>query len=198
MRQFVLVAHDVPLDADLSLDDLASGAGRLDLLCRCLNAAFLTSHGIREDVRAYLVVQDEAAIRFEGSELRHLHPDERSTAALVIGALEARSDAVGHREVQSSPGVHVSKRGLADVLAAVETDGVVIELHEDGSPVVDVAPPGSPIFVLSDHRDFTDVEAATLEEHADERVSLGPERIHADHAIAVAHNYLDTEGYSRY
>ena len=197
MRQFVVVAHDAPLDPDFPLDDLA-GSGRLDLLCRCLNAAFLTSHGIREDVRAFLVVRDAAAVRFEGAELRHLHPDERSTAALIREALAARSEAVGHREVESTPGVYVSKRGLADVLAAVEADGPTIQLHEDGAPVAELAPPASPTFVLSDHRDFTEEEAATVAEHADERISLGPERIHADHAIAVTQNYLDTAGYSRY
>ncbi|HKJ58520.1 MAG TPA: tRNA (pseudouridine(54)-N(1))-methyltransferase TrmY [Halobacteriales archaeon] len=197
MRQFVVVAHDAPLDPDFSLSDLA-GSGRLDLLCRCLNAALLTSHGIREDVRAFLVVRDEATIRFSGREIRHLHPDERSTAALIREALSAREDAVGHREVESTPGVYVSKRGLDDVLAAVEADGPVIQLHEDGSPVAELAPPASPTFVLSDHRDFTEAEAVVVSEHADERISLGPERIHADHAIAVAHNFLDTAGYSRY
>ena len=198
MRQFVVLAHDAPLDPDFSLDDLASGAGRLDLLCRCLNAAFLTSHGIREDVRTYLVIRDSAAIRFEGAELRNLHPDERSTAALVRNALEVREDAVGHQEVESTPGVFVSKRGLADVLAAVDPDGPLVQLHEDGSPVVDLAPPASPTFVLSDHREFGEEEAEIVSEHADEAVSLGPERLHADHAIALAHNYLDTDGYSRY
>lgn len=196
MRQFVVLAHDAPLDPEFSLDDLASGGGRLDLLCRCLNAAFLTSHGLREDVRAYLVIRDAAAIRFEGSELRNLHPDERSTAALIRKALSARSEAVGHREVESTPGVFVSKRGLGDVLAAV--DGPTIQLHEGGTPVVDLAPQASQTFVLSDHREFAEEEAATVAEHADERVSLGPERIHADHAIAVAHNFLDTRGYTRY
>jgi tRNA (pseudouridine54-N1)-methyltransferase len=197
MRQFVLVAHDAPLDPDFSLSDLP-GAGRVDLLCRCLNAAFLTSHGIREDVRAYVVIQDRATVRFDGSELRHLHPDERSTAALLRGALEARADAVGHREVESSPGVYVSKRGLADVLDAVEPDGPLVQLHEDGRPLTELAPPANPTFVLSDHRDLTETEADLAADYVDERISLGPARIHADHAIAVAHNYLDTGGYVEY
>ena len=195
MRQFVLCAHEAPLDADFSLDDLA-GAGRVDLLCRCLNAAFLTSHGLREDVEVFLVVRDAATIRLEGASLRHLHPDERSTAAHLRNALAARAEAVGHMEAESAPGIHVSKRGLADVLP--ELSGPLIQLHEAGSPVVDLAPPPSPTFVLSDHREFTDEEAATLDEHVDERVTLGPEAVHADHAITIAQNYLDTDGYARY
>ena len=198
MRQFVVVAHDVPLDGAVPLDDLASGGGRLDLLCRCLNAAFLTSHGLREDVEAYLVIRNAATVRVYGRELRHLHPDERSTAALIEKALAARADAVGHMEVESTSGVFVSKRGLDDVLSAIEDDGPLIQLDEYGSPVIDLVPPPTPTFVLSDHRDFTDTDAAIIAEYADEQVSLGPERLHADHAIVVAHNYLDTDGYSRY
>ena len=52
--------------------------------------------------------------------------------------------------------------------------------------------------MLSDHREFTDAEAQLLAERADERLSLGPRALHADQAITVAHNYLDTDGYSRY
>ena len=71
MRQFVVLGHEVPLAADFSLDDL-TWAGRLDVLCRCVNSAFCLSHAIREEVRVWLVLQDEFAIRFEGSDLRNL------------------------------------------------------------------------------------------------------------------------------
>jgi tRNA (pseudouridine54-N1)-methyltransferase len=198
MRQFIVLGHDAPTTADFSLDDLAGGAGRLDVLCRCVNSAFFVSHAIREDARVYLVLQDQVTIRFEGSDLRHLNPDERSTAALIRNALDQRDEAIGHVAVESSPGVHLSKRGFEPVLEEVARDGTVVQLHEDGDPVVDVEPPENPVFVLSDHHDFGDEEADLLAEAADRRVRLGPELLHADHAITVAHNYLDTEGFSEY
>jgi tRNA (pseudouridine54-N1)-methyltransferase len=198
MRQFIVLGHDAPTTPDFSLDDLAGGAGRLDVLCRCVNSAFFLSHAIREEVRVHLVLRDELTVRFEGSELRRLNPDERSTAALIRGALDQRDEAIGHVEVESSPGVHLSKRGFEPVLEEVARDATVIQLHEDGDPVVDVEPPENPLFVLSDHHDFGDEEADLLAEAADRRVRLGPELLHADHAITVAHNYLDTEGYTEY
>jgi tRNA (pseudouridine54-N1)-methyltransferase len=198
MRQFIVIGHDAPTTPDFSLDDLAGGAGRLDALCRCVNSAFFLSHDFRSDVRLFLVLQDKLTIRFEGSELRRLNPDERSTAALIREALEAKSEAIGHMEAESTPGVHVSKRDFEAVLTDTSEDATVIELHEDGTPVVDVELPENPLFVLSDHGDFTDSEAGLLAEASDERVRLGPSLLHGNHAMTVAHNYLDTRGYTDY
>ncbi|RLM56510.1 tRNA (pseudouridine(54)-N(1))-methyltransferase TrmY [Halobellus sp. Atlit-31R] len=198
MRQFLIVGHDAPTAPEFSLDDLAGGAGRLDVLCRCVNSAFFLSHAIREDVRVHLVLGDEFTVRFEGDELRRLNPDERSTAALIRTALEHREDAIGHIPAESTPGVSIRRMGFAATLEEAAGDAAVVELHEDGDPVADVEPPADPLFVLSDHRDFTDREASLLAEAADERVRLGPAVLHADHAITVAHNYLDTDGYTSY
>ena len=198
MRQFLIVGHDAPTTPDFSLDDLAGGAGRLDVLCRCVNSAFFLSHSIRDDVRVHLVLGDEFTVRFEGSDLHRLNPDERSTAALIRTALEYREDAIGHMPAESTPGVSIRRMGFEATLEDVAGDATVVELHEDGDPVADVEPPTNPLFVLSDHHDFTEREASLLADAADERVRLGPEVLHADHAITVAHNYLDTDGYTTY
>ena len=198
MRQFIVLGHDAPTTPDFSLDDLAGGAGRLDALCRCVNSAFFLSHDFRSDVRLFLVMQDELTIRFEGSELRRLNPDERSTAALIRKALEAKSEAIGHMEAESTPGVFVSKRDFETILSEAAGKATVVELHEEGTPVVDLEPPEDPLFVLSDHGDFTDEEADLLAEASDARVRLGPSLLHGNHAVTVAHNYLDTGGYTDY
>ena len=198
MRQFIVIGHDAPTTADFSLDDLPGGAGRLDVLCRCVNSSFFLSHALRENVRTHLVLQDEFTVRFEGGELRRLNPDERSTAALIRTALEHRDEAIGHQEVESTPGVYLSRRGVSDLLERISSAGPVVQLHEDGEPAVDVSPPENPTFVLSDHRNFAEAEANRLEGVAEFRLRLGPKRLHADHAITVAHNWLDTNGYVEY
>ncbi|AXR79233.1 tRNA (pseudouridine(54)-N(1))-methyltransferase TrmY [Natrarchaeobaculum sulfurireducens] len=198
MRQFVLIGHEVPTDSDFSLDDLAGGAGRLDALCRSITASFVTSHGIREAVRVHLVVQDELTITFDGRELRRLNPDERSTAALIRNALDHRDEAIGALPAEPSPGVEVYRRGLEGTLETITDDGPVVQLHEDGDSVVDVDDLTDPIFVLSDHRDFTADEETSLGEYVDRQVRLGPELLHADQAITVAHHFLDTDGYETF
>jgi tRNA (pseudouridine54-N1)-methyltransferase len=195
VRRFVVCGHEAPLDQAFSLSDLP-GRGRIDLLARCVTAAFLLSHDIRAEVEVSLVLQDELVVRFDGREIRNLNPDERSTAALVKTALEGKRGAIGAMEANPSPGVYVRKGGFRDVLDGA--DGTLVELHEDGDPAVEVDPPADPTFVLSDHRDFTDSEAALLAERADHRIRVGPERLHADHTVSVAHNWLDTDGYTEY
>lgn len=195
MRQFIVVGQNAPTTDEFALDALP-GAGRLDLLARCVIASLLLSHGIREDVRTFLVLGDEFTVRFEGRELRGLHPDERSTAALIKTALSERAEAVGHMEVETSPGVYLSRLDFEAVLDRASEDGMIYQLHGEGTPAVTAQPPANPVFVLSDNENLNPADQKTLDAVTEQRLSLGPERLHADHAITVAHNWLDTEGFT--
>ncbi|ESS11920.1 MAG: hypothetical protein A07HR60_01258, partial [uncultured archaeon A07HR60] len=194
MRQFVIIGHEAPTTAEFQLDDLP-GAGRLDLLSRCVGAAVFLSHGIRDAVRVHLVLDDSFTVSFDSAELQYLHPDERNIGSRIQGALESRKDAIGHMPADVSPGVTIRRFGVADTLDKVETEGTVVQLHQDGEPVTESAPPSDPVFVLSDHQNFRDAETDLLEAAADDRLRIGPERVHANHAITVVNNWLDTSGY---
>ena len=198
MPTFLLVAHDAPTHAEFPLDDLPGAGGRMDLLARCVIDALLTSHGIREDTRLHVVVGDDLTVRFDGATLRNLHPDERSAAALLRTALAAREDAIGHQPAEPSPGLSLVKMGLETTLAILDDEGTLVRLGPDGVPAAETSPPDDPIFVLSDHRPFGDDELARIGERADRTVSLGPVGLHANQAITVAHNWLDTDGFAAY
>jgi tRNA (pseudouridine54-N1)-methyltransferase len=86
--------------------------------------------------------------------------------------------------------------GFDATLNRLASEGSVVALHEDGDPATAVDPPADPVFVLSDHRDFTPEERDALAAAADHRLRLGPRTLHADHAITVAHHYCDTDGYT--
>ena len=198
MTEFVVIGHEAPRSGDFSLDDLAGGAGRLDVLCRCVTSALLVSHGVREDARIHLVVQDELTITVDGATVRRLNPDERSTAALLRGALNEREAAVGEMPVEASPGVELRRVGLEHTLERVGRSASIYQLHEEGQPIDTLEPPDRAAFVLADHREFGEPEAATVREHAVDRVRLGPVALHADQAITVAHHFLDTDGYAAF
>jgi len=85
-----------------------------------------------------------------------------------------------------------------DAGTRLNEDGTLVHLHEDGNPLVDAEQPSDPVFVLSDHNDFTEEESSLLADIADRRVRIGPKRVHADHTVSVVHNWLDTDGYASY
>lgn len=197
MRHFVVIGHTASLEPNFPLDDLPGSAGRMDVLCRCVNSGLLLSHGIRQNTRVSLVLQDDLTIRFDGETLRYTSPDERNIAGLIRNALEAKTNAIGAQHVESSPGVTVAHRGIEPVLD--DLTGTKTHLHEDGDPLTTLPTEiQDPVFILSDHLDFTPAEASLLADRVDHRVTVGPERLHADHTITVVHNYLDTKGYTRY
>lgn len=191
MRAFIVLGHRVPLTPHFTLNDLPGSAGRLDILCRCVTAAFCLSHGIRRDVRVYLVLQDQIIIYLDGSRLKHLNPDERSTAALIQKALAAFSESARReREIESTPGIFVASGGLSDVLHRIQNERLAIYmLHERGSPIRQAQISSNAAFVLSDHLEFLPEEEAILASFP--RLSVGPLSLHADHCIVIVHNELD-------
>ena len=55
-RNFVIIGHRARTAADWKLDDLCGGAGRLDVLVRCVTAALWKSHGLREKTNVWLIL----------------------------------------------------------------------------------------------------------------------------------------------
>ena len=185
MRRVAVVGHLARTAGDFNLSDMPGGAGRMDVLCRCVNSAFFLSHEFRRDVECYLVLLGEPdapkTVRFRGENVRYLSPDERSAGSLIKKALAVPAG-TGFRE--STPGVEVRRGGLSELLA--EYSFAVLE--ESGTDARGMA--GLPdSYLLSDHLDFTAPERELLE--GLERVSVGPLSLHADHAITVLWNEID-------
>jgi len=193
MRYFVITGHKAVTTGDFKLDDIAGGAGRLDILVRCVNSAFFLSHDLRKDVEIYLVLEggDDApkTVIFKGSELRYLNPDERSTASLIRNALLKK---VGPgEEIRSSPGVYNTRMSFADVLERLSKVGSFVYLKEDGTDCREYQFPENPVFVLGDNRDLTEEEEELLISYSPDRICIGPHSLHADHCMIIVHNEAD-------
>jgi tRNA (pseudouridine54-N1)-methyltransferase len=189
-RAFVVVSHTAPLEGDFSLSDLPGGAGRLDILCRCATEAFLISHGMRKYVELYLVIRERLVIRLEGERLRHLNPDERSTAALIRRAIMRAQGLPPGEEARSTPGIYVRWAGLGDVIEELVAAGFEpVVLEEDGAFLRRAPLPKRPAFLLSDHRDFTPEEREIIAPYP--KISVGPLSLHGHQCITLVHNELD-------
>lgn len=193
MRYFVVTGHRATSVPDFKLDDICGGAGRLDVLVRCVTSAFFLSHEIRKDTEVYLILQggDDApkTVRFSGENIRYLNPDERSTASLIRNAL--LKDVPEEGEIRSSPGVYISRMSFDDVLKYLSDKGDFVYLKEDGTDVRSFDFPENPIFILGDDRDLTEEEEKTTLSYSPSKICLGPRSMHANHCIVVVQNEMD-------
>lgn len=192
MPVFVAVGHRVCTDGKFTLNDLAGSTGRLDVLLRCVNSAFMLSNDIRRDVELFLVLLGEPdspkTLRFVGSELKYLNPDERSTGALVKNALMKTVD---DEEVRSTPGIYVSRGGLAQVLKKL-AGRKLFYLKEDGENIRKVELDSDAVFILGGQNDLTSDEEDMVQASGEAvKVSLGPRSLHADHCVTIVLNELD-------
>lgn len=189
MRRFLVVGHRAVTRADFSLDDLAGGAGRMDILLNAANAALLLAHDIRRDAEADLLLlgppDPPRFIRFLGARVRSYQPDIRSNAALLRKALEHGSRV--EREVL--PGILASKASFEDALDRLGPPFVY--LKEGGKDIRGSAVPTEATFVLSDNQDLTPEEERAVLERAALQLGLGPHGLHTDQAIVLVQNELD-------
>lgn len=188
MRTFLIRAHDIPTEFGFTLDNLP-GNGRADLVSRAVGSALLTSHGIRED--AVVIVSARGhAVKFEGGRMGGLNPDERSIAGVLQSAFQTYSD----EWKGSTPGVEAARKDFEQVLE--EVGGSRIKLSSSGVAAKEVEIPGEPVFLLSDHRDFTAEEQEAMEGCME--VSLSPIELHTDQAVTLANMWLDTSGFTEF
>lgn len=185
MTLFAITGHVARTDGSFSINDLPGSGGRMDVLCRCVNASLFLSHDLRRDADCCLVLCGEPAgpktVRFSGAKVRSLSPDERSAGALIKKVIDTPCGSVFR---EAAPGVFIRKGGLAELLA----EHRFAVLDENGTDIrkAELLPDA---YLLSDHQNFTEAEESLIS--GCPRYSVGPRCLHADHTITVLHNELD-------
>ncbi|KYC45401.1 MAG: tRNA (pseudouridine(54)-N(1))-methyltransferase [Candidatus Methanofastidiosum methylothiophilum] len=185
---FILKASKAKTSKDFSLNDLPGDGGRMDIVARCVNSAFFLSHDLRKDTEFIVVLEGgpdpPVTLRFVGSKLKYLSPDERCTGGLIKKALEK----VTAKETESTPGIFVSKKSFLEVIN--ELEGELVYLHENGEDIQNVDFDSDKIcFVLGDHLGLSQDDESLLK--TAKRVSISPMVLHADHCIIIVHNVFD-------
>ncbi|WP_370573039.1 tRNA (pseudouridine(54)-N(1))-methyltransferase TrmY [Methanomethylovorans sp.] len=195
MQDFIIIGHKAVTTGGFSLNDMPGSAGRMDILCRCINSVFFLSHDLRRDVQAHLLLLGDPnpprIIRFNGEKLRYLNPDERSAGALIKKALELNN--ISSLEIRSTPGVWVRQADLRTLLDEFTGDGrKIFYFREDGEDLRNITEGiKDGVFILGDHLGLTEEEENLVLEMSAGTISVGPLSLHADHCIILIHNELD-------
>ena len=109
LRRFVIVGTRAMAKGNLPLNDMAGGAGRMDVLVRALMASTLTSHGIRKDVEFTMILLGGPGparrIKFVSNELKGIHAEERAVAGKIAAVIKDPIPPRGHW-VERSPGIY--------------------------------------------------------------------------------------------
>ena len=194
VRRFAIVGHRAMSKGKLPLNDLAGGAGRMDVLIRAVMSSLLTSHGLRDNVEVVLHLQGGPGpyrrLKFVGSELRGFHAEERSVAGLIAKVIREPLPAIGHW-IQRTPGLYDGGGSLSHTLREWK-DCVTVRLDADAErlwnkngtiPIQSTPTEESIAFLLSDDQPLdTDLGIPR---------SLGSTWLQGHHAIAICHFLLD-------
>ncbi|MFA4639680.1 tRNA (pseudouridine(54)-N(1))-methyltransferase TrmY [Pyrococcus kukulkanii] len=200
MRVFIIKANEAHTDFDFSLKDLPGTSGRIDLICRALNAAFHLSHSFRKNVRVYVTFlgppDPPKTIRFEGPKIRPkiLNPDEISIAKVIGKALKVgRNIRNPTKEVEVLPGIFINRMTFEDVVRRNVKMNLYL-LEEGGKDISNlVFPKDNLAFILGDHLGLTKEDLSFLEGIA-EKISIGPKAYLTSHVISFVNIYLDRVG----
>ena len=197
MRRFAVVGHRAMSKGKLPLNDLASGAGRMDVLIRALMAGLLTSHGLRSDTEVVLHLMGGPGpprrVKFDGATLKGLHAEERSIAGTIGKVIATPLPPIGHWQPITA-GITHSGGDLSHTLRewsdgpTVVLDAEAERLWSDGAVLNGTSATNTtPMnFVLSD-----DLPLGEMDTSYGHRRSLGSNWLQGHMAIGVVHFLLD-------
>ena len=189
LRRFVIVGTRAMAKGKLPLNDLAGGAGRMDVLIRALMSSILTSHGIRKDVEFTMILLGGPGparrIKFVSNELKGIHAEERAVAGKVAAVIKEPIPPRGHW-IERSPGIYDGGGNLDMTLD--EWDCPTIRLEADSPNLYSGILPSN--FVIEDVG-FILGDDKTLECERGVPRSLGSNWLQGHTCIAIVHFLLD-------
>ncbi|MGQ9759411.1 MAG: helix-turn-helix transcriptional regulator [Candidatus Methanomethylicaceae archaeon] len=183
-RTFILKSSEGRTAPDFSLRSLAGSKGRMDLVARCIVAAFMTALGLRRDVVLAIVLEGPpnppitVTINGRGFDVRVISE---------VRAAEILYEVLSGKRVQ---GISVERKGF-DRVVMENNRGNLFYLHEKGVELGSLEFGKDPVFILGDQKGIDEKGEKLLEDVGAKRVSLGPYSYLASHCIVIINNEID-------
>lgn len=210
MRRFAIIGQRAMSQGKLPLNDMAGGAGRMDVLVRAMMSALMTSHGFRDDTEIILHLQGgpgpNRRVKIDGRTVRGIHAEERSVAGQIGKVLKQPTPPKGHW-VERSIGIWDSGGDILDTIGEwsntriVALDADAERLWKNKSVIPIVSNPLSKVQNDNDNSEFRGVDIGfilsddkPLEQDLPEQIirrSLGDIWLQGHLAIAICHFLID-------
>ncbi|MCS7130099.1 MAG: tRNA (pseudouridine(54)-N(1))-methyltransferase TrmY [Archaeoglobaceae archaeon] len=191
MRGFLIIGNEA-FTEPFNLSDLP-GAGRIDVLCRCISQALFLSHSIRKGVEVYLLLLGEPdppkVMRIKSDELRRMSPDERNVAGHIRKAVGFK---ISKDWVETNSGIFVARKNLNELLIELSKNYEIYYMREDGKDIRDVVTTmKNPLFILGDHLGVKKREEDLILGFIKSTISVSKFSLMAEQCIAIANYELD-------
>ena len=210
MRRFAIIGQRAMSQGKLPLNDLAGGAGRMDVLVRAMMSALMTSHGFRDDTEIILHLQGgpgpNRRVKIDGRTVRGIHAEERSVAGQIGKVLKQPTPPKGHW-IERSIGIWDCGGDINDTIEEwsntriIALDADAERLWKDTSVIPMTSNPLSKFRDDKEDSDFDSIDIGfilsddkPLEQELPEQIirrSLGDVWLQGHLAIAVCHFLID-------
>jgi len=189
MREFILFSERARTKGDFK--DLMK-AGRLDIICHAVIAAFFLSNSMRNNVHLHLILNGppDPPKHIELISDPEIPISKKDIGELLRATLWKYKKG---RKVKAFPGVYIEKKSFEEVLME-HRDKDIYLLDQKGKIIDEVNVKENSVFVLGDHLGLPKEEMKIAKKFAKEVISLGPSPYFSSHCIVIVHNFLDRKG----
>ncbi|MCK4997626.1 hypothetical protein KAS08_04950 [Candidatus Pacearchaeota archaeon] len=193
MREFIYYSKSAVTAGNLIKDNLMQ-AGRMDIVCNVIIAAFFTSNAMREDVKFHLIFDGPPhAPRHLVLESNTEMPiSKKNVAGLIKRMLYKSPTTEGLLEV--FPGASIEKMSFEHLVKNLDKEGKdVLLLDGKGKDVreikLEMDEKNNSVFIIGDHEGFPSDKKKFLKKI--DGVTVGPKILFASQVITILHNELD-------
>lgn len=191
MRGFLIIGNKATT-SPFTLKNIP-GAGRMDILCRCISQAIFLSHSIRKSLEVYLLLLGDPdpprSIKIQSDQLRRMSPDERSIAGLIRKTLKFKP---GKEWIETNSGIFTAKKDLKELLKELSNSYQIYYMREDGKNLKKLTHKmKNPLFVLGDHLGVKKEDENIILHFAKDTISVSKLSLMAEQCITIANYELD-------
>jgi len=189
MREFIYFSRDARTSGNFQ--DLMK-AGRMDIACHTIIAAFFLSHNLREDVKLHLIFygppDPPKHLEIISSERLHEFLSKKDVAGLIKRMLFKYKKG---KKTEPFPSCFIEKKSLLNLIEELKKEGKEIYiLDKKGNSLRNQKLSNKSVFLLGDHKGIPQKEKKRISKIA-EKVSIGPNMYFASHTLTILQNELD-------